>query len=271
MPRGISEYDRAQLQGRLWTPNPATSPAWFDPLMLNSLTFSGANITGARNLSNNGFDLASGSCGYDAIHNGFSFNGSQSIASTATRSLGVDFAIVCEINPASATQSTITSVVDWDHASGGGFGPIIVQTESGDVNFYFGYSNGTSFFFVNSPKMGALTVNKWSICTMFVQGGTAWNFLNGNLAAGFPRTGGGSVSANARRISLGNAFAPNNNRYFTGRIGSVRVFTAPSLANAQLEEGRLAWRRFGLTADQSLIDALAASHPFKNRPPLIGD
>lgn len=274
MPRDVGNwrYGEAQLQRRLWTPDPAISPVWFDPLIRTSLIFSGTNITGAQNLSGNGFDLVTGSCRFDTTYNGFLFNGtSEFLRSTATRILGADFAIVCELNPASATQLSIATPIDWDHASGGGLGPFTVQGQSSNNSFYFTYSNGSSFFFANTPQMPNLPINKWSLCTMFVINGTAWNYLNGALVTGFPRTGGGSVTANARLISLGTAVPPNSARVFNGRIGSVRIFTLPSLIAVQREEGRVAWRRFGITGDRSLIDALAANHPFANRPPLTGD
>lgn len=270
MPRDVGNwrYGEAQLQQRLWTPDPAISPVWFDPLVRISLTFSGANITAAQNLSRNGFDLVNGNCRYDNTYNGFSFNGTnESLFSTATRGLGADFAIVCEVNPASVTQSGVCAPIDWEHANS--FGPFVLQGQNANNSFYFAYSNGATFFFANTPQMPVLPINQWSLCSMFVLGGTVWNYLNGTLVAGFPRTGGGAVTSNARRCCIGNAVGQA--RLFNGRIGSVRIFTLPSLIAVQREEGRVAWRRFGTTGDRSLINALGANHPFANRPPLTGD
>lgn len=271
MPRGINQYDEARLQGRLWTPTDSSSPIWFDPLILSSLIFTGSNITTVNNLSNNGFNLTAGSCRYDSTYNGFLFNGtSESIASITTRALGADFAIVCELNPASLTQVGICAPIDWEHSTYP-YGPMVVQTESADTDFYFAYSNGTTFYAYSPtpPKMGVLPINQWSLCTMFVVNGSSFYYLNGSLVSGYPRTELGSVSTSSRKFMLGGAF--NFSRFFNGRIGSVRIFTSPSLLETQKEEGRVAWRRAYLTGNQDLLNKLPASHPFRNRPPLIGD
>jgi hypothetical protein len=62
------------------------------------------------------------------------------------------------------------------------------------------------------------------------------------------------------------------NRFTNWRIREAIIFTGITLNSAfrQRMEGYMAWRAASF-GDLTALDNLPASHPFRNRPPLIGN
>lgn len=266
--RECCPYREAKFQGRLWTVSSLTPVIDYNFDRIESLTINASNkITNAKNMAMNGFDLDSGGITWDTVERAGACDVSNPyIYSSTSKSLGstTSFTVLSILKPTSSSQATINTPLDWDHSSGGGYGPFVAQSESSDNSHYYSWSNGTNFYFANVPKMPAPALNTWAIMVANMTSGTLNNYFNGSLVSGFPRTGGGAVSTHARRFCIGTALG------YTGRLwrGKVkRVVIVPgfmSLRHVKLIEGEAAWQA-GL---QSL---LVASHPFRNRPPMIGD
>jgi hypothetical protein len=95
-------------------------------------------------------------------------------------------------------------------------------------------------------------------------GAVANAYTNGVQVSSFPTTQSSSLTTNAKRVAVGNAISIAT-RWWGGSFGGALLFNrALTLSEIQKVEASILWQR-------AWHGLLPANHPFRNRPPLIGD
>ena len=249
MPRGVSLVDEARLQGRLWTPAQWRTAVWFDAADLSTVTTVGNGVTEWRDKSGFGRHVTVPQVANSPTLRPNVQNGLPAIDwGAAINNLGLRNLAVSNFNP---TRYLIVAHYEGPNPFNGfaglvshtPFGAVadLLITSSSSIVWYTG-----TYFHNGTPT--ATNVALPTISQPFV--------LASNFAQGSNRTG----------LFVG------NDRFFTGLsrgwrgkimevVGIDFVWSGAERARA---EGYAAWK-WGLTAN------LPATHPFKNRPPLIGD
>ena len=259
MPRGFNRYDEARLQGRLWTPG-------FDVIR-----------TGLRLNANTRITVVSGAVSqWDDTEGRWSFT--QSNASLRPLYSSTGWNGTPAVNVTAATQvlvgtTTFTPLVGatglttfawvrhtatgwiWEHGNaspGARTGLAVID------NTLYGVING-------EVTTGALPANTNNLLVWRFDGSAATKStlrLNGeNLASGGITAT--ALTTNAGALNIGFGVDPNT---FLGFMPELIILPyAADDALIQKIEGFLAWQ------DGQRSRGLAASHPFVNRPPLIGD
>ena len=258
-------------QNRLWTPDFLSSNMlfWWDTSREDSLTLSGGALTQLRDLSGKGVTLnQSGAPGWSSANKVATFNGSQSLISSEAVAFlfNGDFTLVTLLNP-SASQSGINSPLDIEH-SGSPVGPLVLQNEPNRPsvnNYYFAWNDGAGAnFFQNTSNFVPMAANAWSLSVMTKTGAVANAYTNGSQVPSFPATqASAGLVSNPKTVAIGRTVS--SGRYWVGSFGGAIVFNRSlRLSEIQKLEGYILWLR-------NLQSILPASHPFRNRPPLIGD
>lgn len=262
MPRGISRYDEAQRQGRLWTPTVLRGldilQSWQDGDDLSTIAYSSGVSTWADK-SGRGRDLT------EATNK-----------PTLGTMLNARRGITCSITQRMGSAST------WTLAQPLSIFTVWLQTYTSNVTNYLkgkndsGYSGGCILQTNHVPTFNSIAMYAGAasqraapvIAASGVQylhfgvynGASSAYSLNGadrtTVAASIGTDGiVGGISLNA----------PSSNPW-GGTSGEIIVLSGDTpLFIQRAIEGYLAWKWWGSE------NVLAASHPFKNRPPLIGD
>jgi hypothetical protein len=134
------------------------------------------------------------------------------------------------------------------------------------------YTNDTAATQRNYDGTGALT---FSTGTTNILCGTIGNgFINtwGNGAADGTVSGAWTQRTNVGTLAVDVGSGVKFNRYTNWRIREAIIFTGITLNSAlrQRMEGYMAWRAASF-GDLTALANLPATHPYRNRPPLIGD
>lgn len=267
MPRGVSRYDEARLQGRLWTPDLLRPALWLDAADLSTITIA-TGVSEWRDKSGNNRHLSqTTSTQQPALtlnaQNGLpavTFDGSNDFMSNA--SVGAASLDVVQII---SVFRMITGGANEDLPMGVG------QTGSSSaIRTFYRASNGTTVGFASWGNDVASSAYSYDI------GGNFHVFEAWNTQRATPnqirigRNGSittysvGSLSPTADGFSVGSLRGGSVANYYSNiAVGEILVaYSEWSQRDRQMAEGYLAWK-WGIT--------LAASHPFANRPPLIGD
>jgi hypothetical protein len=258
MPRGINAYDEARLQGRLWTPG-------------REIIRSGLNLDAQRNItvvsgavsqwddSDRLWSFTQGTAGARPAYQATGWNNTPSVGFTAATQRLVGTA---SFTPLVTTGAFTAFAVINQTATGWFFehGPLTPSARTGLVVI------GTDLLAVLN---GQVTVTTIATNTNYL---LVWRFdgsastksilrVNGVLVA----SGGITATATTSTGALFVGFGPDPNT-FTGRMRDLLILPyAATDRQIELIEGYLYWK------DGRLIDAPPAAHPFRNRPPLIGD
>jgi hypothetical protein len=246
MPRGVSPLDEARLQGRLWSPNVFRLGAWYDAADLSTITTVSGGVSDWRDKSGNGRNLTAIGTGPRPIYteNGFNNRPALNYGTGGT---------------------TLNSGMVW---TGTAFNPVrtfgVAHWEG--PNPFTAYSALLSYPYAgNSDLVLVEAPNGWF--------GARPIFLNGNdpIATPLPTISTpflwvDNEAANAGKTTLWiGSDRGGGGRAWRGKIAEVVItLFAPTLRERRTIEGYLAWR-WGLEAN------LPANHPYRNRPPLIGD
>jgi hypothetical protein len=243
MPRGVSPLDEARLQGRLWSPNVFRLAAWYDAADLATLVTESGAVTDWRDKSGNGRNLTAVAM-QRPTYTANGFNNRPAI----------NYGAAQNNNRLSWTGAAFNPVRTFGVAHWEGPSPFV------------GYSGLLSYpFFGNRDLILVEVSNQWF--------GARPIFLNGNdpiatplptISTPFLWVDNEAASAGRNTIFIG-ADRFENNRGWRGKIAEVVItLFEPTLRERRTIEGYLAWK-WGLEAN------LPANHPFRNRPPLIGD
>lgn len=248
MPRGISLYDEAILQRRLWMPNVLSPALWFDAADLSTITIA-TGVSEWRDKSGNARHVTQSNSSFRPSYSltggpnnlPHLFTTSQQrylVRSTRFDTNGGFVITVYKKNSNGANSSSLNRVVD------------ISGTTNGAENDKVGFSQGlligesastpsTDWKIAFASRSGMVKTNSYvSIFgTLIHNGFSPWE------AVGWGDPEYDLIGSISEIIML-------------GRI--------PSTSSIQLIEGYLAWK-------WGLQNRLIATHPFANRPPLIGD
>jgi hypothetical protein len=272
MPRGVSIYDEARLQGRLWTPTAIASGLrlFCDFGDLSRLTVdsgSGGITSTARNIAagmiNTGTRPSYATNGFNGRISA-NFNGAnQGMRSDTSTTFTVPAVAVIAGAWTTATSNggrllTYASVnFDGGHASGC---IIAMRNGTGSPGQVVTYNQGAIRATTNSVIDG----NPLVFSVVFGSGASASvaHYFNG-AAGGTGNLSGFSPAAGRylmARFDESGSGAAN----ITGPYGSAVVYCGDDAAAWRTRiEGWTAWR-WGIQS------RLAASHPYRNAPPLIG-
>jgi len=256
MPRGLSDYDSARIQGRLWTPEILRPDAWFDASDLSTISVSATGISEWRDKSRNARHMSRADTTFRPIfeaekRNGLSFVNFAATGTPDPNNQLYRLQMASSINVRSAycslsRKSPISS----------GAAANFVFTDSANYDWHGPYTSADPTALANS----GFSSNNWR---------SGSNFRNGNsitiTSAGSGPLGEWSVYS---FLCVGNMVTrgigwDRIDHPSVGDYGEVCWFSAAHSARERLViEGYLSWK-WGIP--------LAADHPFAIRPPLIGD
>lgn len=247
MPRGVSRYDEAALQGRLWTPEVLRPSVWFDAADLSTLTLVSGDASEWRDKSGNGRHVSQATAANRPTYAVSGLNGRPALDwGSAINNKGLRNDAVSNFNP---TRYFI--VADYDGANPfNEFAGLVAHTPFGTTaDLLITNSTGTTWYTGTYFHNGNPTATAVALPTISSPCVAASNFAQG---------------ANRTALFIGNdRFLTGLTRGWRGKISEVLAIDyVPSVVERNRAEGYLAWK-WGI--------ALDASHPFVNRPPLIGD
>lgn len=250
MPRGVGPYDEAQLQGRLWGPLGLRPNAWFDASDLSTLTVS--NTDQIRQWR----DKVSTRTADQNTSNRW-----PGVIRLGQKGLvGADFFSDGRWMPfsSSVTARSLVALLRW-------------TSTSGDYRVIWGDTTNAPQFHGDTAASGNLIAS--GLATTNVINADKW--INGtaqsasNLLQRYQNYTIHVITAGSNFTF--NAFAQERSftdRTFIGVMCEMLCFASPlSVADRVGVEGYLAWKWNVL----GMVARLPASHPFRNRPPLIGD
>lgn len=267
MPRGVSVYNEAVLQGRLWSPN-AIAPSlvvWFDADDLSTITTAtGVSEWKDKSGNNRHLSQAVGSQQPELqiqVENGrnsikFNKSSSQFLSMTNFPSIGLTgglgvFFVGRWLSIAGASAADIQVIMEND-------GRFIIQDRTDIATDPFQVAhlptggNGAQV----SPGIGD---NVAKVIGGVMVTGTDTIFVNGTQ-----RGSGSNPTSFATSATLRVGTWVGLSRYFNGSLSEIVMTGNTTEIARQRIEGYLSWK-WGLQS------SLLPTHPFYNRPPLIGD
>jgi hypothetical protein len=255
MPRGVSLYDEARLQGRLWHPSlmrPGVLAARFDPFEPYCTINTTQLATSISDLSGNGYPETAGATGTQASYSIGSINGlsvltyngtTQWMASNLPAAPAGDRTFIVVFKPAVATTHTLFGA-----SSSGGLQFRIENNGRLSLLKEFVANIGTS---IASVSTGSVYI----LAAYYNQSSGAYSFrINGSDAGG---SGTNVQTLNASTTTFGKNPAFNG-EYANGSMGEHAALNALSLDNLQRYEGYLA-STYGVT--------LASGNPYSTGAP----
>jgi hypothetical protein len=274
MPRGVSPVDEARLQARLWTPESTLPSLWLDAADLSTLVVDGSGVNTWRDKS------------------GFGRNATTTVRKPALLSNAINGLPAVNFTAASATKldtpdfniAPNRAFCTFAVVSGAGllsnFRRIAVTKLTGDTSspsaaypqFYLGSVNAAGSAMqiaggsgTTSPALTGLGTGPQLLTGAFGTAGLAAN-ENAISANGGARAtlAGQSAALSTTGVRVGSDVGTAGGSSWNGWIAELIMTLALSFPQVQAVEGYLAWK-WGLVAN------LPAAHPFKSRPPLIGD
>jgi hypothetical protein len=281
MPRGLSPYASARIQSRLWTPALARQyrGAWYRFTDPSCLTISGGNVTGARDLfgvhdltaatsgANLSYDVGLGEMARYRMPT-FPAGGASGAYLKATLSSGqalynaTAIQVVALCRTASSTRKglcTVRSNHSADFSSWSGSFADFAQR--GTDSFLTGYAQVISIGY---------STNTWFIWSaqVGINGFLHEVFRNDAMTATASSNRGSNVGTTAgTRMNIGAAdVLQSSAEYLNGQIAEMVIFAGAGVNNhlRRKAAGSIAW-------GHGMQHLLPAAHPFRNRPPLIGD
>ena len=276
MPRGVDAWDEARLQGRLWTPEVLPLTLWLDAADLSTLSVGASGVDTWRDKSGNARDatttvrrpafLANAQNGLPAVN---------FTAASATKLDTPDFSIApnrqfCAFVVASTAgllggstyrRLWVAKGVNPDSLS---LGATYAQGYMGS-----GANAGTAMLIAGGTGITAPVVSGL--------GNTAPVLLTGAFGTAGAASNENTISANggARQsltsqsgalsttgIRIGSDVNTTGGSSWNSWVAEIIFTGAIAFPTLQIVEGYLSWK-WGVP--------LVATHPFANRPPLIGD
>lgn len=261
MPRGTSLADEARLQGRLWTPAALQPSAWFDAQERSTLSADGSGITVWADRSGNGRNATRITSANSPVISEFGLNGLPALAFTSD-ALNLPSGFLYN----TANYSLAFIMRSLGSANGAFFGPTDAYGTGLEI---FSYPTAPAAMRVSSGaaavfQSGLFSVNDAAGITVITSSTSSINaWFNGSSV---PYSGGGGTSGVALNYNGSYAIGRyGTSFYFNTTLGELVIFPySLSVSEQERVTGSLAhkWKAQG---------ALPATHPFRNRPPLIGD
>jgi hypothetical protein len=268
MPRGVSRYDEARLQGRLWTPMAVQADVryWIDATPRNR-TMSGTAPTVYPDISGRGSALSNvgGTRAWsDAGLNGrpaFDFQGGQAYGAAAVACGSASSFIAASVftmRSGSANQVRIMScgnAQDWDNSI---YAALMVRESPFGLRLDSTWSSG-----IRLTTTSGVAYDTPMLFVVYRDGTNAYHRLNGAQTAG-PTTQALTLGTVTFRIGTYLLSTSDTTSRLDGLVGE-QILTVgwPGIAGLHRIEGYLA-HKWGLAG------SLAGTHPYRNTPPLIG-
>jgi hypothetical protein len=258
MPRGRNNYEQAKQGGRLWTPKEwAGTPdgeGWYDFGDVSSLQYS-TGISRVKDKFGKGRDLTQSTGGSQPTLVGGGAYFSPGGGGTAILNTGgllpttYDFLIV---GTPESTSAYRTALINSNNNH-----PLLLPI----ATTAFGAWDG-SF-----KQAGSYTWSGLGLVYGSVQSGT--NISMSKNGAGLSACTGVNITQ-TQVLGVGNFTGAGTQGF--GTIYEL-IFMPPNMPASKRDkvEGYAVWKAAMERRGFSLLDAFSAKHPFKNRPPLIGD
>lgn len=271
MPRGFNTYDEARLQGRLWTPA-GKADLWLDPSDPTVFSF----VTGVsewRDKSSKGRNGTQATVANQPTVITGALNGLSLVRFDGVNdSIIVDFGAALRVTNFSHTWLMIRRGAG---TGGDTYRPSIGCWDAGGVDlgaYHYiknsnllgaSYPHFTNFGFYDIFSTGTAYANAVPEIMTFSAEGSAWRVMRNGVQEGTGTVESTNIIIDG--IIIGAQFNPV--RYSQNDYGDVVSFIGSTRQNGHQQnvaEGYLAWK-------WGLVEKLPATHPFRNRPPLIGD
>ncbi|MFN9086837.1 MAG: hypothetical protein ACK5W7_04850 [Gemmatimonadaceae bacterium] len=269
MPRGVSSVDEARLQGRLWTPAQVLPAVWLDAADLSTITIS-TGVSEWMDKSGNGANATQATATARPAYSQTGFFGLPGITFDGSDD---------QLNISTTRMQNTSHGVFWVFirrgagSTGDAYKPSVGVLAGGNDRGALHYVKNGNNFGASYPYFGAPINNSYDLSS-----GTAYNNTNAQVMAFQSNVTGwgvwrdGSLEATTSGISAPNttntgfilAGQNNPNRKSNITMTEFILLETTNTRRRLFVEGYLA-HKLGLTAN------LPATHPFKNRPPLIGD
>jgi hypothetical protein len=282
MPRGVSRVDEAQLQGRLWVPLVLRPALWLDAADVSTITIA-TGVSEWRDKSGNSRHATQATASLQPGYSQSALRGRPGLiwpvvasATTVNRVLNTT-----SFNIGISNIAATFAVARMDSgAAMSGYRRLFVSNSVSPFGYSLWYFGTGSASQTMLQIAGTVTIGAdWAVGTErnspFVlsmvgpnNGGVAANNLrsrlNGGVSTNTRTDATGTVGGtNQLVIGAGEAAYTAGQYSWSGEISEIVHFnTTLSPRDVNIIEGYLAWK-WGIT--------LAASHPFANRPPVIGD
>jgi hypothetical protein len=253
MPRGVNPLDAARLQGRLWTPREAGGALrfWMQADALATLTIDGSDgVSEWRDIAGSGRNWAQATAGsrpffrpagWDGVRPSLDTNGASSRHVRMTITAIAQPFIVALV----ARRVTMGANAHWTDSP---TSRIIVGGRDG---------GGNTIAFAGASITGPATDTLPHVHAVIFNGSSSTNFVDGAVVS-TGNAGGNSWSDQWLMWQANGGSWPSD-----GHVFGVCLIASASRAMADRLSGYMAWAA-------GIQSRLAASHPFRNAPPLIG-
>lgn len=271
MPRGVSLWDEARLQGRLWTPDVLLPALWLDADDQSTITIA-TGVSEWRDKSGNGRHFTQTTTANQPAlstntfngRNCVRFDGSNDVLTRVPESWAYQYPIAhfCVFRAVSLVPA-YSALADFYTGNTGTVAGWTSLIKNNNLSaFYVGHTTGQASY----DGTGALSymTNTPYIWSSNVGNGFISSWGNGRVDGSFVFTWTGRTNLGVSLVSIGASALFS--RYTNWDIAEQIVLnnssvSAQSAHVRQAVEGYLAWK-WGIP--------LVATHPYVNRPPLIG-
>jgi hypothetical protein len=264
MPRGFNDYDTARLQGRLWTPAVLRPTVWLDAADISTISIA-TGVSEWRDKSNNGWNVVQATAGNQPAYTPLGLNGLSVVNFSVGKLLQTasNFTLTGDPNITAIvayrkTTNTEGAVFGWGGPTLSSPGSAFGYYDDG-TNASWASAGGASY----SHQTPIPQNNEWGIASFVKPAGAFTNSTSFRNGATFSvSTGANAPNILSQPLSVGRWADYVFNR-FAGDVAELLVFSSAFASRDRWGiEGYLSWK-WGIP--------LAASHPYANRPPLIGD
>ena len=260
MPRGVSLYDEARLQGRLWTPDLARPVFWYDASDLSTIETVSGGVSVWRDKGPNRIHLAQTDSARRPTLT--ITEGMQSVVYDGSNDQMQGTSIAAMF---SQPQTYLYLVSSTSFATAyNTFFDSWTSSLRGVAHFI--KSNGRSAAYIGDQSYDGTGAATYAVNQVFLYActhgsGIFTSWKNGVVdRSGTNTPSQSSLAGNPFYLGAGPVF----NRWTPWTIREAICVASSVNYDRQRLEGAMLWKR-GLQA------LLPASHPFANRPPLIGD
>lgn len=271
MPRGTNRVDEAHLQNRLWTPAVLRPAAWYDAADLSTIATVSGGVSEWRDKSGNGRTVSQATAGNRPTYTTAGLNNLNVLTFSRTNSTFL------RTTTSSITSGTYTGQLDFAwvaNRTDSIGGTIITERNSslvGETQWVF----DTGAYFISSDGANTNSNQQISAATFALLSTSAAIAYHTHISGSRDRfwlngaeitvtTGTASNITGSTGISIGRREG-NVAQFWTGVIAEIIALPRTTSTSDRLNiEGYLAWK-------WGLVTNLTAIHPFKNRPPVIGD
>ena len=268
MPRGVSPVDEARLQGRLWTPALVLPAVWLDAADLSTITIA-TGVSEWRDKSGNGSHATQATAANQPVYSQTGFFGLPGITFDGSN----DQLDISTTRMQNTTHGVFWVFIRRGAGTGDAYKPSVgvlsSGTDRGALHYVKNSNNlGASYPYFGGPSnisydlsSGTAYNNTAAQAMAFQSNVTGWGvWRNGSLE----QTTNSIAAPNATNTGFILASQSGPNRKSNITMTEFILLETTDNRRRQTVEGYLA-HKWGLVAN------LPAAHPFKNRPPLIGD